>query len=84
MSKLKDDKFFSKNDLSKGFKQIMVEKSSQHLTAFSTTDGSYTFKKLPFGLVKSGSTFNRMMRKLLHGCSNANNYFDDILGHTRC
>ena len=45
----------------------MVEKSSQHLTAFSTTDGSYTFKKMPFGLVNSGSTFNRMMWKLLHG-----------------
>ena len=34
MSKLKDDKFFSKIYLSKGFWQIMVEKSSQHLTAF--------------------------------------------------
>ena len=83
MSKLKDDKFFSKIDLSKGFWQIMVEKSSQHLTAFSTADGSYTFKKMPFGLVNSGSTFNRMMRKLLHGCSNADNYVDDILGHTK-
>ena len=38
---------------------------------------------MPFGLVNSGSTFNRMMRKLLHGCSNADNYVDDILGHTR-
>ena len=83
MSKLKDEKCFSKIDLSKGFWQIMVEKCSQHLTAFSTTDGSYTFKKMPFGLVNSGSAFNRMMRKLLHGCSNADNYVDDILGHTR-
>ena len=83
MVKLKDDKFFSKIDLSNGFWQIMVEKSSQHLTAFSTTDGSYTLKKMPFGLVNSGSTFNRMMRKLLHGCSNADNYVGDILGHTK-
>ena len=37
---------------------------------------------MPFGLVNSGSTSNRMMRKLLHGCSNADNYVDDILGHT--
>ena len=61
----------------------MVEKSSQHLTAFSTTDGSYAFKKMPFGLVNSRSTFYRMMRKLLHGCSNADNYVDDILGNTK-
>ena len=65
MSKLKDDKFSSKIDLSKGFWQIMVEKSLQHLTAFSM-DGSYTFKKMPFGLVNSGCSFIRMMRKLLH------------------
>ena len=50
MSKLKDRIFFYKIDLSKGFWQITVEKTSQHLTAFSTTttDGSYTFKKMPF------------------------------------
>ena len=83
MSKLKDDKFFSKIDLTKGFWQFMVEKSSQHLTAFSTMDGSYTFKKMTFGLVSSGSTFNRIMRKLLHECSNTDNYVDDILEHTK-
>ena len=71
MSKLKDDKFFfTRIDLSKGFWQIMVEKSLQYLTAFSMADGSNMFKKMPFGLENSGSTFNRMMRKLLHGCNN--------------
>ena len=42
ISKLNDDKFFI--NLSKGFWQIMVEKCSQHLTAFSTADGSYVFE----------------------------------------
>ena len=82
MSKLKDDKVFTKIDLSKGFWQIMVEKSSQHLTAFSRADGAYMFEKMPLGLVNFGSTFNRMVRKLLPGCSYADNYLDDILGHT--
>ena len=40
------------------------------------------FKKMPFGLVNSGNTFNRMMRKLLHVCSNSD-YVDDILGHSK-
>ena len=91
LSYFKDDKSFTKIDLRKGFRQIMVEKSSQLLTAFSTTDGSYMFKKIPFGFVnygnthdrmmrmilQSGITFNRMTRKLLHGWSNADNYVDD-------
>ena len=34
--------------------------------------------------MNSGSTFKIMMRKLLHGCSKANNYVVDILGHTKC
>ena len=38
---------------------------------------------MPFGMVNSGSTFNRMIRKLLHGCEDAENYVDDILGHTK-
>ena len=41
------------------------------------------FKTMSFELVNSGSTFNRMMRKLLHVCSNADNYVDDSLGHTK-
>ena len=83
MSKLKDDKFYTKIDLSKEFWQVMVEMSSQHLTAFSTIGGAYMFKKVPFALVNSRSTFNRMMRKLLHGCDNADNYVDRFLGHTK-
>ena len=38
---------------------------------------------MPFGLVNSESTFDRMVRKLLHGCSNADNYVDDIIGQTK-
>ena len=37
---------------------------------------------MPFGLVNSGATFNRMMRKVLNGRDNVENYIDDILGHT--
>ena len=34
---------------------------------------------MPFRLVNSESAFIRMTRKLLHGCSNADNNVDDIL-----
>ena len=33
-------------------------------------------------MVNSGSTYNRMVRKLLYGSQNLESYVDDILGHT--
>jgi len=40
------------------------------------------FKVMPFGMVNSGSTYNRMIRKLLDGSHNLESYVDDVLGHT--
>ncbi|XP_053406591.1 uncharacterized protein LOC128559314 [Mercenaria mercenaria] len=82
MAKLKEDNYFTKIDLTKGYWQIPIEEKSRHLTAFSTPESSYQFRKMPFGMVNSGATFNRMMRKLLAGIKDADNYVDDVLGHT--
>jgi len=38
------------------------------------------FKVMPFGMVNSGSTYNRMIRKLLDGSHNLD--VDDVLDHT--
>ena len=38
---------------------------------------------MPFGLVNAITTFNRMMRKLLHNMQYADSFVDDILGHTQ-
>ena len=75
-------KYFTKLDLSKGYWQIKVKSSCQHLTAFITSEGLYSFKKMPFGLVNSGATFCRMMRKLLRGLRDVDNFVDDIIVHT--
>jgi len=40
------------------------------------------FKVMPFGMVNSGSTYNRMVRKLLNGSKDLESYVDDVLGHT--
>ncbi|XP_053381689.1 uncharacterized protein LOC128549191 [Mercenaria mercenaria] len=82
MAKLREDNYFTKIDLTKGYWQIPIEEKSRHLTAFSTPEGSYQFRKMPFGMVNSGATFNRTMRKLLAGIKDADNYVDDVLGHT--
>jgi len=46
-----------------GFYQIELEKSSRDITSFSTNNGSYRFKRLPFGLEKAPNTFQGMMPK---------------------
>jgi len=37
---------------------------------------------MPFAMVNSGSTYNRMVRKLLGGSKDLESYVDDVLGHT--
>jgi len=82
-AKLKDAKFLSKIDLSKGFWQIAVHKPDRRKTAFVTPHrGCFQFKRMPFGLKNSPATFNRAMRRLLSGMDNVSSYIDDILIHT--
>ncbi len=82
LSNLQNDVYFSKLDMSKGYWQIPVAEEDRPKTAFTTTDGSFQYKKMPFGLVNSGATFNRMMRKLLQDVPKADNFVDDVLVHT--
>ena len=44
--------------------------------------GLMRFKVMPFGMVNSGSTYNRMVRKLLEEAQDIESYVDDVLGHT--
>ena len=82
LAKLEGKRYFSKVDFTKGFWQIEMEESSKSLMAFATESGCYQFKRMPFGLVNSPSSYNRLMRELLAGQNNVDNYVDDVLGHT--
>ena len=76
------DKVFSKLDFSKGYWQIPMEEGSKCFTTFATPNGSYQFCRNPFGLVNSGSAFNRVIRKLLANMCHIDAYVDDVLPHT--
>ena len=82
LSKLSNKKYFSKLDFSRGFWQIPMENQSKEFTAFCTPSGCYHFCVMPFGLVNSPATYNRMMRRLLDGMEDVENYVDDVLGHS--
>ena len=67
--KLSGSKFLTKIDLSKGYWQVPVAKEDVLKTAFITPDGKYEFLKMPFGMMNSGATLVRGIRKLLAGIS---------------
>ena len=65
--RLSGKKFLSKIDLTKGYWQIPVAPEDVHKTAFVTPDGQYEFTRMPFGMVNSGATLVRGLRKILEG-----------------
>ena len=80
---MSEDKYFSKLDLTKGCHQIFVRPSDVHKTAFVTMGQHYEFLRMPFGMVNSGMTMTRAVRRLLEGMDNVVDYIDDVLVHTK-
>ncbi|XP_033728194.1 uncharacterized protein LOC117317492 [Pecten maximus] len=82
-SRLAGHRYFSRLDLSKGYWQVPMAKTSKPKTAFTTPVGLFQFTVMPFGLVNAPATFCRLMRKLLYGMSNIESFIDDILIYTQ-
>jgi len=80
--KLSGSQFYSTFDFCKSYWAIPMEEKSKDYTTFVTSRGLMRFKVMPFGMVNSGSTYNRMVRKLLNGSKYLESYVDDVLGHT--
>ena len=53
-----------------------VAEEDVYKTAFVTQDGSYEFLKMPFGMMNSGATLVRGLRKLLSGMDYVESYID--------
>ncbi|GFN79554.1 Zinc finger protein [Plakobranchus ocellatus] len=79
---MEKDQYFSKIDLSKGYWQTPVRKEDIPKTAFVTMDCHYEFLRMPFGMMNSGATLTRAVKKLLCGMDNVVDYIDDMLIHT--
>ena len=72
---------FSTIDLSKGFWQVDLDTNSRPLTAFSTPNGHFHFKRMPFGLRNAPICFNRLMSVTLAGLIGPTCllYLDDLI-----
>ena len=80
---MSEDKYFSKLDLTNGYHQKRVRPSDVHKTAFVTMGQHYEFLRMLFGMVNSGMTMTRAVRRLLEGMDNVVDYIDDLLVHTK-
>ncbi len=52
-------------NLASAYWQILLTKRSRKYTAFLTAYGLYQFKVMPFGLVNTSATFQRLMNDVL-------------------
>ena len=72
-------KYITTFDGKSSYWTIPIKQEHQWLTAFTTGDRLYEWSRVPFGLRNSGSSFVRMLQRVLHPIREfAGSYVDDM------
>ncbi|KAL6730064.1 hypothetical protein Aduo_001060 [Ancylostoma duodenale] len=81
LQNLKGKTWFSTLDLSSGYWQIKLADDTKEKSAFTTTEGLYQFRVLPFGLASSPAVFQRLMHAVLSEIlgDEVSCYLDDVM-----
>ena len=80
LNSMGNSKYFSTVDCASGFWQIPLRVEDRPKTAFSTNNGHFEYKSMPFGLKGAPATFQRLMSTVLSGMQGLKCliYLDDI------
>ncbi|GBN15820.1 Retrovirus-related Pol polyprotein from transposon 297 [Araneus ventricosus] len=81
LDSLNGSQWFMTLDLKSGYWQVEIRLEDREKTAFTTGQGLWQFKVMPFGLCNAPDTFERLMETVLHGlsCDACLVYLDDII-----
>ena len=83
---LQGAKYFASLDLFSGYHQVELLAEHQERTAFAVGPlGFFQYRKMPFGLCNSPSTFQRLMERVLEGLTMVTCvvYIDDIIVYAK-
>ena len=76
---MKGSSVFTTIDLFKVYWQIKMDEACKEKAAFICQHGTFQFEVLPFGLINSQATFQRMMERILLRVNNVRCYVDDVV-----
>ncbi|UYV63150.1 K02A2.6-like [Cordylochernes scorpioides] len=81
VQKVQGARVFSCLDILSAYWTIPLHPKDREMTCFSTSEGSYVWCRLPFGLKTAPAIFNRKLSAILqkYKLDNVTSYFDDIL-----
>ena len=78
------DEIFSFMDGFSEYNQIQIKPKDQHKASFIFPWGTFTYRKMPFGLKNDGTTFHPTMSYALHDIARiVEAYLDDLSTHSK-
>ena len=84
MDRMYGDTHYSFLDGASAYWSVEIDEADKYKTAFATTRGVYEFNRMPFGLINSGSTYQRLLYEALREVQQADPYVDDVCVRSKC
>ena len=82
LAKLGQSKWYSTVDMCRGYYGVPLDEQSRDCSTFCTPKQNYRWKVMTFGLKTAGTTYTQLLKMVLKGAINLENFIDDVTGHS--